>query len=222
MLKEIDMDIFYLGHSSFKLKGKDGVVITDPFDPKKVGLKYSSNEADIVSISHEHEDHNAVSVVKGDPKVISGPGEYEIKGISILGFLTFHDSKNGEERGKNTIYIYEIDGIRICHLGDLGQKLSESLIESLGDIDVLMIPVGGIYTIDPTQAVEIVRNIEPSFILPMHYFVEGMDKETFGKMEPVETFLKEVSLSVEKMPKLSLKKEEIDLEVQKVILLEKK
>ena len=135
------MDIFYLGHSSFKLKGKHGSIITDPFDSKKVGLKYSSNEADIVSISHEHEDHNAVSAIKGEPKVISGPGEYEIKGISILGFSSFHDSKNGEERGKNTIYVFEIDTVRICHLGDLGQKLSDSLIESLGDIDVLMIPV---------------------------------------------------------------------------------
>jgi len=216
------MDIFYLGHSSFKLKGKDASIITDPFDSKKVGLKYSSNEADIVSISHEHEDHNAVSTIKGEPKVISGPGEYEIKGTSILGFSSFHDSKNGEERGKNTIYVFEIDEVRICHLGDLGHKLSDSLIESLGDIDVLMIPVGGIYTIDPTEAVEIVRDIEPSFILPMHYYVDGMNKETFGKLEPVETFLKEVALTVEKMPKLTIKKEEVDLEVQKVILLEKK
>ncbi|MFH1971815.1 MAG: MBL fold metallo-hydrolase [Patescibacteria group bacterium] len=216
------MDIFYLGHSSFKLKGKYGSVITDPFDPKKVGLKYSSNEADIVSISHEHEDHNAVSVIKGEPKVISGPGEYEIKGISILGFSTFHDAKNGEERGKSVIYIYEVDGVRICHLGDLGQKLSDSLIESLGDIDVLMIPVGGVYTIGPSQASEIVRDIEPPFVLPMHYLVDGMNKETFGKMEPVETFLKDVGLTVEKMPKLTIKKEEIDLGVQKVILLEKK
>ena len=216
------MDIFYLGHSSFKLKGKYGSVITDPFDPKKVGLKYSSNEADIVSISHEHEDHNAVSVIKGEPKVISGPGEYEIKGISILAFPTFHDAKNGEERGKNTIYVYEIDGVRICHLGDLGQKLPDSLIESLGDIDVLMIPVGGIFTIGPSEAVEIVRDMEPSFVLPMHYFVDGINKETFGKMEPIETFLKEVSLTVEKMPKLTIKKEEMDLGVQKVILLEKK
>ena len=216
------MDIFYLGHSSFRLKGKNASIIIDPFDSKEVGLKYSSNEADIVSVSHEHKDHNAVDVVKGEPKVISGPGEYEIKGISILGFSSFHDSKKGEERGKNTIYVFEIDGIKVCHLGDLGHKLSDSLIESLGDIDVLMIPVGGIYTIGPTEAVEIVRDIEPSFILPMHYYVDGIEKGTFGKLEPVENFLKEVNLTVEKMPKLAVKKEEVNLEVQKVILLEKK
>jgi len=216
------MDIFYLGHSSFKLKGRDASVIIDPFDSKKVGLKFSSNEADIVSVSHEHEDHNAISLVKGEPKIISDPGEYEIKGISILGFSTFHDAKNGEERGKNTIYVYEIDGVRICHLGDLGEKLSDNLIESLGEIDVLMIPVGGIFTISPSQALEIVRDIEPSFILPMHFYVEGIEKTTFGKLEPVETFLKEIGLIVEKMPKLTIKKEEIDSEVQKVILLEKK
>lgn len=217
-----NMDIYYLGHSSFKLKGKSASVVCDPFNPKAVGLKFSSVDAEIVTISHEHEDHNYVEAVKGEPKIISGPGEYEVKDISILGFPSFHDSKHGEERGKNTIYVYEIDGVRICHLGDLGQKLSEELLEELGDIDVLIIPVGGVYTIGPSQAAELVRDIEPSFILPMHYYVEGLVKETFGKLEPVETFLKEVGLTVEKMPKLSVKKEEIDLEVEKVILLEKK
>jgi len=221
MLKEY-MDIYYLGHSSFKLKGKEASVICDPFNSKKIGLKFSSNDADIVTVSHEHEDHNCLESIKGQPMVISDPGEYEIKGISILGFQTFHDSKDGKDRGGNTIYVYEIDDIRICHLGDLGQKLSDTIIEDLGDIDILMIPVGGVYTIGPSEASEIVRDIEPSYILPMHYYVEGMNKETFGKIEPVETFLKEVGLTVEKLPKLSVKKEEIDPEVQKVILLEKK
>ena len=216
------MDIYYSGHSSFRLKGKTATVVTDPFDSKMVGLKYPLTEANIVTISHDHEDHNNADIIKGDPKIISGPGEYEIKEVTILGFPSYHDTKKGEERGKNTIYVFEIDGIRICHLGDLGEKLSETLIEALGEIDVLLIPVGGTYTIDSREAAELVREIEPSFVLPMHFFVDGMNKASFEKLEPAEPFLREVGLTVEKMPKLSIKKEEIDTEVQKVIILERK
>lgn len=216
------MDIFYSGHSSFRLKGKTATVVTDPFDPKMVGFKYPSTEADIVTISHDHDDHNKADLIKADPKIISGPGEYEIKEVTILGFPSFHDSKKGEERGKNTIYVFEIDGIRVCHLGDLGEKLSETLIEALGEIDVLLIPVGGTYTIGSREAVELVQDIEPSYVLPMHFLADGMNKTSFEKLEPVDPFLREVGLTVEKMPKLSIKKEEIDTEVQKVILLERK
>lgn len=216
------MDIYYSGHSSFRLKGKTATVVTDPFDSKMVGFKYPSTEANIVTISHDHEDHNKANLIKGDPKIISGPGEYEIKEVSILGFPSYHDSKKGEERGKNTIYVFEIDGIRICHLGDLGEKLSETLIEALGEIDVLLIPVGGTYTIGSKEAAELVREIEPSYVIPMHYLADGMNKASFEKLEPVDPFLREVGLTVEKMPKLSIKKEEIDTEVQKVILLERK
>jgi len=215
------MDIFYLGHSSFKLKGKNASVVTDPFDPNIVGFKFPKVEADVVTISHNHEDHNMEDLVQGTPKIIKGPGEYEIKEISILGFQSFHDDKKGEERGDNTIYVFEIDGIRVCHLGDLGHKLSENLVESIGDIDVLLIPVGGTFTIGHSEACELVRDIGAPYIIPMHYYVEGM-KDNFKKIEPVETFLKEVGLTVEKMSKFSVKKEEIDVEVQKVILLEKK
>ena len=128
------MEISFLGHSSFKLKGKTGSVVTDPFDPQMVGLKYSGVEGDIVTVSHEHDDHNRVSLVKGAKKVISGPGEYEILGISILGFPSFHDDRKGSVRGKNTIYVFEIDGLRLAHLGDLGHALSEELVEDLGDM----------------------------------------------------------------------------------------
>jgi L-ascorbate metabolism protein UlaG (beta-lactamase superfamily) len=216
------MDIYYSGHSSFRLKGKTATVVTDPFDSKMVGLKYPTTEANIVTISHDHDDHNKADLIKGDPKIISGPGEYEIKEISILGFPSYHDSKKGEERGKNTIYVFEIDGIRVCHLGDLGEKLSETLIEALGEIDVLLIPVGGTYTIGSKEAAELVREIEPSYVIPMHYLTDGMNKASFEKLDPIDPFLREVGLAVEKMPKLSIKKEEIDPEVQKVILLERK
>lgn len=213
------MDITYFGHSSFRLKGKDASVVTDPFDPKMVGLKYSGVEGDIVTISHNHDDHNKAELVKGAVKIIDGPGEYEIKGISILGFPSFHDKVKGEERGKNVIYVYEIDGLRLCHLGDLGHKLSDELLEEIGDIDILMIPVGGEYTINSSEAAEVVRDIEPSIVLPMHYKMEGT---LIAKLAGVESFLKEVGMTVEKLPKLVVKKEDITEEMQKVVELEKK
>lgn len=214
------MDIIYLGHSSFKLKGKNASVVTDPYD-KNIGLKFPGTEAEIVTISHHHEDHNRADLVTGMKKVIDGPGEYEIMGVSFIGLASFHDSKKGEERGVNTIYVIEMDGLRICHLGDLGHSLSDSLVESLGDIDILMIPVGGEFTIDAGEAVSVVQAIEPSIVIPMHYQVSGLT-ESFAKLSPVGDFLKEVGLSAETLPKLSIKKEEINPEVQRVVVLERK
>jgi len=207
------MDISYIGHSSFKIKTKSATIITDPFDPSKVGLKFPGVDGDIVTVSHDHADHNNIVKVSGAKKVISGPGEYEVSGISILGYGSFHDDKKGEDRGKNTIYVFEAEGLRLVHLGDLGHALSDELVSEMGTIDILMVPVGGVYTIGPKEASEVVSKIDPYFVIPMHYGGE--------KMEPVETFLKESGLSVENLPKFSLKKEDI-LEEQntKVVVLE--
>ncbi len=217
------MDITYLGHSSFKIKTRTATVITDPFDPQMVGLKYSGAEGEIVTISHSHPDHNAVGKVEGVKKVFDGPGEYEVMGVSIIGYPSFHDAKQGAERGKNTIFIFEADGLRLAHLGDLGHTLSDDLVNEIGSIDVLMIPVGGKFTIGPKEAVEIVGKIDPYFIIPMHYAVPGLNSQTFTGVEPVETFLKEIGMTVENLPKFSLKREDI-LEDQgsKVLILEKK
>jgi L-ascorbate metabolism protein UlaG (beta-lactamase superfamily) len=222
MLNCLAMDITYLGHSSFKLRGKTASLITDPFDPKVVGLKYPSNEADIVTVSHNHPDHNQSQIIKNVRMVVEGPGEYEISGISIIGIPSFHDNKKGEERGLNTIYVFEIDGLRVAHLGDLGTDLTDEQVTALGSIDVLIIPVGGDYTIGPKDAVKIVGEIDPYFVIPMHYKVSGISSE-FSKLEPVDTFLKESGLTVEKMDKFSLKREDI-LEDQstKIILLPQK
>jgi len=217
------MDITYLGHSSFKIKTKTASVITDPFDPKMVGLKFSGAEGEIVTVSHDHGDHNAVDKVSGVKKVVNGPGEYEISGVSIYGYRTFHDNKEGAERGKNTVYAIEAEGLRIVHLGDLGHALSDELIEEIGDVDVLMIPVGGFFTIGPKEATEIVSKIEPFFVIPMHYKVDGMSGALSEKLLPVEAFLKECGISSEVMPKFSIKKEDI-LEEQntKVVVLERR
>lgn len=217
------MDITYLGHSSFRIKTKTATVVTDPFDPKMVGLKFSGVDGEIVTVSHAHNDHNNVSKVTGVKKVIDGPGEYEIAGVSIIGYRSFHDSKNGEERGKNTIYVIEADGLRIAHLGDLGHSLSDDLVSEMGSIDILMIPVGGVFTIGPKEAVEIASKIDPYFIIPMHYKVPEMSESEFPGLEPKETFLKEIGMTVEVLPKLSIKKEDIiDDQSTKVIVLEKK
>lgn len=215
------MDITFLGHSSFRLKGKTATVVTDPFDPEIVGLKFPKVAADIVTISHQHEDHNQADLVKGVKRLVSGPGEYEIMGVSIIGIPTFHDEKKGAKRGKNTIYVYEMDGLRLVHLGDLGHKLHEKMLEKIGDIDILMVPVGGEYTIGSKEAVEVARAIEPKIVIPMHYQMPGLNPATFAKLSSTEPFLAEIGLLVEKTDKLSVKKENIG-EESKAILLEKK
>lgn len=217
------MDITYLGHSSFKIKTKTATVVTDPFDPQMVGFKYSGVEGDIVTVSHNHADHNAYAKVGGVKKILEGPGEYEISGVSIMGFPSFHDTKGGEERGKNTIYVIEADGLRIAHLGDLGHVISDEIIDEMGSIDILMIPVGGFYTINPKEAVEVCSKIDPYFIIPMHYKTEGINLSQFEHLEPKEMFLKEIGMTVETLPKFTIKKEDIvEDQSTKVIVLEKK
>lgn len=214
------MDINFLGHSSFKIKGRTATIVCDPFDPSMVGLKFPAVEADIVTSSHDHGDHNNLDAVKNYKKALTGPGEYEIMGVSFIGVSSFHDDKSGGERGKNTIFVIEVDGVRVCHLGDLGQKLTEEQLKSIGDIDVLMVPVGGSYTIGSKIAFEVTQQVEPYFVIPMHYKMDGL-KDSFKELEPVDNFLKETGMVVEKTNKFSLKKDEIvEDQPAKVILLE--
>lgn len=215
------MDITFLGHASFRLKGKTAALVTDPFSPEMVGLKFPKVSAEIVTISHGHEDHNQVDLVKGVKRVINGPGEYEIQGVSIMGFASFHDDKKGQLRGKNTIYVIEIDGLRLAHLGDLGHKLNEKTVEEMGGIDVLMVPVGGVYTINASEAAEVVRAIEPNITIPMHYQMDGLKREAFEKLTGLKPFLADVGLTVDKTNKLSVKRSTIE-EEQKVVVLEKR
>ena len=215
------MDISYLGHSSFRIRFKNTFVVTDPYDSAKVGLKMPKVTANIVTISHDHFDHNHLANVQDYKKVVAGPGEYEIMDVSILGYPSFHDGKKGKDRGKNTIYVFETEGLRVCHLGDLGHTLKDKVVDKIGDIDILMIPVGGEYTIGPSEALEIVRAIEPNIIIPMHYFQKGMKKDAFGKLKTADEFMKASNLSVEKTNKLVVKISDVE-EGQKIVLLEKK
>jgi L-ascorbate metabolism protein UlaG (beta-lactamase superfamily) len=215
------MDIYYLGHSAFRLKGKNAVVVLDPFNQEAVGLKFPKTEADIVTISHNHPDHNNSDKAVGAKMVINEPGEYEIMGVSIIGIPSYHDDTEGKSRGGNIIFVIEIDGIRIAHLGDLGHKLNEKTLEAMGDIDVLMIPVGGFFTISAKVASDIVREIEPPYTIPMHYKTNGLNPEIANKISKVDDFLSEIGYDVEKVDKLTLKKDLINQEEYKVILFEK-
>lgn len=214
------MELAYLGHSAFRIKGKTATVVTDPFDSQMVGLKFPRVEAEIVTVSHSHDDHNKVENVGGVRKVIDGPGEYEVSGISILGYATYHDAQKGAERGKNTIYVIEVDGKRILHLGDLGHALSNDILEDMGDIDILLIPVGGKYTIGPKEAVEVVHSVDPKVIIPMHYGDPALNQETFAGLNTLDDFINEMATKVERLPKL--RDDTIPAEDQLMVILEKK
>ncbi|MBI2590332.1 MAG: MBL fold metallo-hydrolase [Candidatus Blackburnbacteria bacterium] len=207
------MDITWLGHSSFRIKGKNASIVTDPFDPS-VGLKFPKVEADMVTVSHDHQDHNQSRLVGGNPKVITGPGEYEIREVSIFGIPSYHDSNNGRERGPNTIYTISIDGMHLCHLGDLGHKLTQDQLGEIGNIDILFVPVGGVYTIDAQVAVEVVTAIEPKVVIPMHYKVPGLKYE----LAEVSGFVKEIGMEPAKVDKYSVTPDKLPEERQLIVL----
>lgn len=215
------MDVTYFGHACFRLKGKNASVVLDPFDSKMIGLKLPKVSADIVTISHQHGDHNNQAAVDDVQVVIDGPGEYEVKGISFIGISTFHDSQKGKLRGKNTVYVIEIDDIRVAHFGDLGHKLSEKHMEILGEIDVLMIPVGGHYTLDPEDAVSVAQSIEAKITIPMHFQTDGLNEQISKNLAGVDDFLSKMGLPTEKTDKLTLKKEFLG-EESKIVVLENK
>lgn len=214
----VAMEISYLGHSSFRIKGKTSTVVTDPFD-EKTGKFSRGVGANIVTVSHDHGDHNFVKGVEGNPFVITGPGEYEVGGVSVIGIATWHDEQSGQERGQNTIYIIEIDGLRVAHLGDLGHSLSEAALEEIGSVDVVLIPVGGKFTIDAKKAAEAVKQVDPWIAIPMHYKQEGINIEGLGELGE---FLKEIGKpDTVAEPKLVISSEKLPEELQ-VVVLERK
>lgn len=213
------MEITYLGQSSFKIRGKSVTIVTDPFDPKHIGLKFPAVSADIVTVSHAHPDHNYLAGISPEPFVVSGPGEYEIKGIGILGLSSFHDNKQGAERGKNTIYEIRMDGLSLVHLGDLGEKLTDALTESLDGVDVLFVPVGGFYTLPLSEVQEVINQLEPKIVIPMHYQRSGLKEEINAKLSPVEEFLKLLGKTdIVPLDKLSVSKDKLTEETQIIVL----
>jgi L-ascorbate metabolism protein UlaG (beta-lactamase superfamily) len=208
------MEITWLGHSCFLIRGKEKTIITDPCHPD-LGYRLGEPEADIVTLSHFHPGHSYIEGVAGDPKQIKSPGEYEIGGTFITGVASFHDNNKGGLRGKNTIYIIEMDGITLCHLGDLGHPLDPHLVEEIGDIDILFLPAGEVSTIPIDTAVEIVRQLEPPIVIPMHYKTEAFT----GDLSPVDKFLDKMRIrGLEAKPKLSITSSSLPTTTQTIIL----
>lgn len=214
------MEITHIGHSSFKIRGKQATLITDPYDPKSVGIKFLPTGADVVTISHEHADHNYSAGITGSPVILSGPGEYEVKGVGITGIPTFHDDQKGKERGKNVAYRIEMDGITLVHLGDLGHLPEDSQKEILDDVDILFIPVGGQYSLAPAAAASVIAALEPIIVIPMHYHTDQLNQEVFGTLLPVTAFLKEIGKeSIVPQPKFVITKDKLPVE-QTIVVLE--
>lgn len=215
------MQISWLGHSCFKIdakaNGENVTIIIDPFDDS-IGFGLPRLKADIVLSTHDHFDHNNIAAIKGEPFVVSGPGEFEVKKIVIYGIPTFHDASQGTERGPNTCFRLDAEDLKVVHLGDLGHTLSEEQLEYLEGADILLVPVGGQYTIDAAKASEVVAAIEPRIVIPMHYKTPGLKVE----IDPVDGFLKEMGAKkAEELEKLKISKRELLTEDTKVVLLKR-
>ena len=208
------MEITWLGHACFRLKGSQATVITDPYPPD-LGYSLGKQTARVVTVSHQHPGHSYISGIGGEPKVIKGPGEYEIGGILVIGLPTFHDGDGGKQRGKNIVYLIEVDEVAICHLGDLGHVLTTQQVEEIGNVDVLLVPVGGVSTINASLAAEVVRQLEPKIVVPMHYKTEVLKRE----LEPVDRFLKEMGVKdVTSRPRLSVTKANLPVSTQVLLM----
>lgn len=180
------MKLEWLGHACFLITASDGTrILTDPYDPS-VGYEDIAVEAEIVTVSHNHFDHNCVKEVRGSPEAVEGPGRKTVKGIEFLGVGTFHDTSGGAQRGPNTVFAFEVDGIRVCHPGDLGHVLTEEQVGEIGQVDLLLLPVGGTFTIGPEEAWKVVGQLKPKIVVPMHFKTPVVSLP----IAPVEEFLR--------------------------------
>lgn len=210
------MVLTWFGHSYFKLQAGDVTVAVDPYDAK-VGLKPPRFSADLLLITHDHYDHANREAITGSPFTIDGPGEYEVRGCTVYGLPSWHDAKGGAERGANTMYRIELDGLNIIHLGDLGQAtLTDEQLGAMNGVDVLLVPVGGRYTVGATEAAALVAQLEPRVVVPMHYKLPKLAVD----IEGVEPFLKAVGLPVQREQKLRLSRKDLAVEGTRVVVLE--
>lgn len=203
--------IEYFGQSSFGISDSEGMkIVTDPYDPM-LGYKFPSISTQLLTVSHDHFDHNNVAALQGYEQLIfASTGSFTNGDIKIKGITSWHDTTQGSERGPNTIYTYEINKIKICHLGDLGHELSVEQINSIGEVDVLMIPVGGFFTINSEEAIKVVNSINPKVVIPMHYGTEASRPIFEDYLAPVEDFTSKIQLKgweIQRIDNLTLTKE---------------
>src|SRR5438045_1417628 len=205
------MEISWLGHSCFQVRGKNVTLITDPFPPQS-GYSLGKVNAPIVTISHNHAGHNYVQGVGGNPRVVRGPGEYEISDVLITCVASYHDNKRSAERGRSTIYVIHMDDLVICHLGDLGHTLQEEQLEEVADADVLLVPISGQHVLNAAQAAEVISQVEPRIVIPMHY----PSGET---PTPLDKFCREMGIeAINSQSKLVITHSTLPAETQVVVL----
>jgi len=215
------MQIIWHGQSCFQLifsrrKEEKITFVIDPFSTE-IGLRLPKIGADVLLVTHSHNDHSNVKGISGDPFLINGPGEYEIRGIFIQGIECFHDESQGKERGRTTTFIIEGDEMKLCHLGDFGQKeLTPDQLEKIGNVDILMIPVGGVYTISAQETSKVISQIEPKIVIPMHYHIPKLKI----KLDNLDKFLKVMGVkSTEVLNKLIIKKRDLPGDGMKIQVL---
>lgn len=211
------MELTWLGHSCFRLRGKDATLLTDPPAPA-TGYAPGRVTADIITISHHHAGHDYVKIVAGEPKIVDGPGEYEVRQILITGVQTFHDQERGALFGRNTAYLITMDDVQFCHLGDLGAPLDDRAQEALNGADVLFVPVGGGNALDAGRAAEVIAQLEPRIVVPMHYATPAY-KPNGATLDPVDKFCREMGVEVsEPVSKAVITKTSLPAEPQVLLL----
>jgi len=207
------MNISYFGHSCFKIEekinGENVVLVTDPFD-KEVGFKVPNIEADIVTVSHNHHDHNNVATLRKDPFVVNCAGEFDVKGVIVEGIRSLH----GSDKSENIIFRIDIEGVSLAHLGDLGDTLDNKQLEKLGGVDILFVPVGGKYTLDAKKAVEVISQIEPRIVVPMHY----KTKDSKIDIDGLDKFVKEIGIEANYEDKLKINKKDLPVEDMRLVV----
>jgi len=211
------MKIKWLGHASFLITSDSGVrVVIDPYT-RGGGISYGQIQetADVVIVSHKHQDHNNVGAVKGRPVVVDAPGVKTVKGVEFLGVPSYHDGSRGAQRGSNIIFCFTMDGVRICHLGDLGHELDAGHVKEIGPVDVLLVPAGGFYTIDCGQACGVCEALKPRVVIPMHVKTPKCDYPITG----VEDFLKgRKNVNRVAASEIEIKKDKLPVETETIVL----
>ncbi len=206
------MEITWYGRACFRLKGRDATVITDPCPPA-TGFVAGKHDVDLLTISHDHADHTYTRSITAR-LTLTRPGEYESSDVLVTGVRTFHDGVGGTERGENIVFSVELDGVRVAHLGDLGHLLTEEQLSELGPVDVLLVPAGGIYTLPPAEAAEVVSQIGPKIVIPMHFQVDGGSTD----LTTPEKFLHEMAVEPIRQPKAQVTHSSLPDETQVVLL----
>lgn len=195
-------EIKWFGHACVHIRAREASIMMDPV-PRSKGFRYNKQRADIVTLSHHHEGHTATEMVSTEFKLVDGPGEYEISDVFITGTRTYHDDQRGALKGRNTVYVVEVEGTSICHLGDIGHELTDEQAEAISSVDVLLTPVGGGPGLDAARAAAIVNQIEPSVVIPIQYRTDFADQE----LDSVDKFLQEMGVSdIKPLEKLNVRR----------------